>query len=258
MKNNIEYYPHFSNSHDHWKFELLRAKYDWQGEGVFWALNNLIARSENTILDINNKAKRASIAGKFKMDLTQFEEYLNYLATDCELIIYREGLITTDIVTNVMEGVTEKRKKERERINNWRKQQQSNKDVTSNKEVVRDIKESKVNKSKGKERKVKESIAHLFSDSPFYDFVLFEKKFTGTDYEFCDLKIYHEKIKNWSAGKGAKKIDWIATARTFMLGDKQEGKLQLKHGVTNGNNQTGKPTIEEVLNRLNDYRTTSK
>jgi hypothetical protein len=148
MKNNIDFYPHFTNSHEHWKFELLRAKYDWQGEGIFWALNNMIGSSENTILCLKNKSKKASIAGKFKMSLDEFEEYLQYLATDCELIIYRNGDVTTDIVSNVLENVTEKRRKERERMESWRKQKQSNADVTRDNADVTSIKESKVKESK--------------------------------------------------------------------------------------------------------------
>lgn len=80
---------------------------------------------------------------------------------------------------------------------------------------------------------------HLFEDSTFSDFVLFEKEFAGTDYEFCDLRIYYEKVKNWSKAGGNKKKDWIATTRNFMLKDKQDGKLILKPGThVNGDNQT--------------------
>lgn len=74
----------------------------------------------------------------------------------------------------------------------------------------------------------KKQTDHLFKDSEFINVELFEDQFAGTDYEYCDLKIYHEKVKNWSASKGVKRIDWIATARNFMLGDKEKNKLILK------------------------------
>jgi hypothetical protein len=104
-------------------------------------------------------------------------------------------------------------------------------------------KEEDKDKEKEKEegvklKKKKETKDHLFEDSPFMDFVLFEKEFEGTDYEFCDLRIYHEKVKNWSASKGAKKKDWIATTRNFIISDKESGKLILKQGShVNGTNQ---------------------
>ncbi len=85
-------------------------------------------------------------------------------------------------------------------------------------------------------KKKKETKDHLFEDSPFIDFVLFEKEFEGTDYGFCDLRIYYEKLKNWSQSGGNKKKDWIATARNFMLSDKEKGKLILKDAYVEGNN----------------------
>lgn len=88
-------------------------------------------------------------------------------------------------------------------------------------------KDENINKNKiKKEQKDKN---HLFSESEFYDYEKFELQFSGTDYEFCDLKFYYEKVKNWSASGANKKIDWIATARNFMLGDKEKGKLTLKN-----------------------------
>jgi uncharacterized protein YdaU (DUF1376 family) len=89
------------------------------------------------------------------------------------------------------------------------------------------------NKDENKDNNIKKKSGknHLFSESQFVDFEKFEAEFKGTDYEYCDLKIYYENVKSWSAGKGMKRIDWIATARTFMLGDKKQGKLILKNGT---------------------------
>ena len=66
----------------------------------------------------------------------------------------------------------------------------------------------------------------LFEESPYFDKDLFKEQFKGTDYEVADLDYYYEAIKNWSASGGNKKIDWIATARNFMLGDMQKGKFK--------------------------------
>jgi hypothetical protein len=183
MKNNINFYPHYTNSHEHWKFELLRAKFDWQGEGIFWALNNMIGQSENTVLDLNNKAKRASIAGKFKMDLDQFENYLQYLSVDCELIIYRDGLVTTDIVSNVMSSVAEKRHRERQRIDSWRKQKESNASVTRNNDNVLAIKESKEKKVKKDIREECQQFISIYGNSMIENFLNYwqEKNSKGVE-----------------------------------------------------------------------------
>ena len=85
-----------------------------------------------------------------------------------------------------------------------------------------------------KKQKLKSAITaprdHLFTESEFFDFEKFEAEYKGTEYENCDLKYYHGRVANWSAGKGQKRKDWIATARNFMLGDAGENKLKLKNG----------------------------
>lgn len=115
--------------------------------------------------------------------------------------------------------------------------------IDSEEKTQRKGKESIVKERKGKERKAD----HLFIDSEFYDFELFEKQFENTEYQYCDLKIYYEKVKNWSASRGAKRIDWIATARNFMLSDKQENKLIKKNGTTTNNSSLAR-AISNVHN----------
>ena len=88
------------------------------------------------------------------------------------------------------------------------------------------------NKNESKNKSVSKTQPHLFSESEFCDFGKFESAFIGTDYEVADLRLYFELVKNWSESKGAKKLDWIATARNFMLSDLKENKLKYKNGTT--------------------------
>lgn len=96
------------------------------------------------------------------------------------------------------------------------------------------------------------TIRHLFIESYFYNFDNFEREFIGTDYEVADAKFYYESIRNWSA-EGNKKIDWIATARNFMLRDVKDNKLKLKNGNTKNNDTHDK--YQAQLERItNDFR----
>ena len=90
--------------------------------------------------------------------------------------------------------------------------------------------------------------SHLFSESPFFEFQKFESAFTGTDYEVADLRIYYESVKNWSESEGAKKLDWVATARNFMLRDLKENKLIYKNGQKQQQNDV-KAQRDEALQR---------
>ena len=67
----------------------------------------------------------------------------------------------------------------------------------------------------------------LFADSRFREFEDFAAQFQGDDYRQVDIRYYYEVCKNWSAGKGKKRKDWIATARQIMMRDNKEGKLAL-------------------------------
>jgi hypothetical protein len=84
--------------------------------------------------------------------------------------------------------------------------------------------------AEGRKKKVapkkKEASADLlFLESPYADKALFRQAFAGTDYESANLDYYYEVISNWSQSKAARKKDWIATAKNWMLNDYREGKL---------------------------------
>ena len=109
MKENIEYYRHFSGADQHPKFEMLRAKYGWAGDGKFWALNNRIALASNCVLDLSKKYVKASIANALDFTLAEFDEFVIYLLEECDLIIQVEFGITTNEVQENFVKVSEKR-----------------------------------------------------------------------------------------------------------------------------------------------------
>ncbi len=86
----------------------------------------------------------------------------------------------------------------------------------------------------------------LFAESPYADKTLFRHAFTGTEYETANLDYYHEVISNWSRSKAARKKDWIAMAKNWMLNDFREGKLLTTESAT-GYGKTG-----------SDYRKTER
>ena len=96
----------------------------------------------------------------------------------------------------------------------------------------------------------KKNIPHLFINSEFIDLDKFKNQFIGTKYDVCDLEYYYEAVKNWSDSAGAKKIDWIATAKNFMLKDSQENKLKLKDGTKQQNADTPEAQARRVVERI--------
>lgn len=150
MKNNLEYYQHFVDAHLHPKFKMLRVKYGWEGEGKFWALNSIIGKSDECKLDISRKFIVADILELFGFAQKEFEEFINYLVNECELIDRDSNIITTEIVQENFQTTMNKRLKSRttyeERIGKTKSVTENINSVTEN--IQSKVKETKLNKSK--------------------------------------------------------------------------------------------------------------
>lgn len=68
---------------------------------------------------------------------------------------------------------------------------------------------------------------HLFKNSEFFDIEKFRAKFSTEISAGVDVDHYYHSVLNWSEAGGKKKINWISTAKNFMLGDKKSGKLMM-------------------------------
>lgn len=102
------------------------------------------------------------------------------------------------------------------------------------------------------------NVEKLFRDSDVFDIEIFKKKFENTDYAAFNLGYYHEAVLNWSDGQGKQRKDWLAVARTFMLGDLKKGKAAMQNidllkkntyeqGVNKNNNNGRYSDLEEEL-----------
>ena len=74
-------------------------------------------------------------------------------------------------------------------------------------------------------RRTAEPAACLFENSRFADYNAFAAEFTAPEFSDVDLFYYYHAVKDWSAQKGKKMKDWIATARNFMRRDMENKKL---------------------------------
>ena len=70
----------------------------------------------------------------------------------------------------------------------------------------------------------------LFENSKFADYEAFAAEFKAPEFEAVDLVYYYHAVADWSAQKGKKMRDWIATARNFIRGDMERGKLHRTDG----------------------------
>lgn len=83
-------------------------------------------------------------------------------------------------------------------------------------------------------RRTAEPAACLFENSRFADFNAFAAEFKAPEFSDVDIVYYYHAVADWSAQKGKKMKDWIATARNFIRGDMEKGKLHRKSGTGPG------------------------
>lgn len=79
-------------------------------------------------------------------------------------------------------------------------------------------------------RRTAEPAACLFENSRFAEYNAFAAEFTAPEFADVDMVYYYHAVADWSAQKGKKMKDWIATARNFIRGDMEKGKLHRKGG----------------------------
>ena len=83
-------------------------------------------------------------------------------------------------------------------------------------------------------RRTAEPAVCLFENSRFAEYNAFAAEFTAPEFADVDIVYYYHAVADWSAQKGKKMKDWIATARNFIRGDKEKDKLHRKSGTGPG------------------------
>jgi hypothetical protein len=79
---------------------------------------------------------------------------------------------------------------------------------------------------KGERPEQKKRGSHEFKNSPISTIETFRAAFQETKYQVADLDYYFEAVSSWAESKGARRMDWIAQARNFMIRDLKENKLK--------------------------------
>jgi hypothetical protein len=122
MKNNLDYFAHYTDSYFDGKFLILRAYYGggekaWAMEARFWALNCIIAKSENCRLDLTSKRKRAEVVQALGLSLQELDEFLTVLTDEAELVDNSDGVYTTAQTQEDLERAMAIRNGQKERRN---------------------------------------------------------------------------------------------------------------------------------------------
>jgi len=101
-------------------------------------------------------------------------------------------------------------------------------------------KNDNVNEKDNTSLKKKQTLKHLFSDSPYIDKHKFKEVLS--DWNTDKLKYYYEALITWS-NEGNKKVDWIATAKQWASRDEREGKVKFTDTQKLPDWRSGKVTL---------------
>jgi len=139
--NLMKYYLHDTNARNDEKVTLLFIKYSYEGIGLFYAILEVLAAQEKPVKELVLMAQ-LNIGKKLIKHL--------YYMYEIELLSKQNDEVFNENILNFSEKYQIKKQKTREKVAEWRKNQQDNKDVTSYKDIRNDVKvkESKVKEDK--------------------------------------------------------------------------------------------------------------
>ena len=124
-----------------------------------------------------------------------------------------------------------KRKKycDSRRVNRTKKNNPPGEDVLQTTELHEGSIENDIEKKEVKGQK-KQTAEILFTESDTYPLEKFTEAFSGeqSKYKMFNHEYYYEAVLSWAESNRVKKINWIATARGFMLRDSRDKKAVLK------------------------------
>ncbi len=238
MKNDLPYFSHDNDAHNHPKMRALRARFGWTGYGQFWALNEIVAAAPECKLDLGRKVVRASVACELGLTPDGFEDFLTFLADpdECGLINYAGGIVTTDRTQEDYQRVAPLRQKARDR---WVKKAASHEVFKTSREVSQTSSEvltDKIRLDKIREEKNKIESVHPVADEPAAPRPHSPKRFTKPTLE--EIRAYCAERKNtvspekfldyyeangWKVGRNPMK-DWRAAVRTWEKNEMQGGR----------------------------------
>ncbi|MFA6058931.1 MAG: Lin1244/Lin1753 domain-containing protein [Taibaiella sp.] len=159
MKYNIDYYPHKTGAHGHWKFKQLRRKFGWAGEGRFWALNNMVANADGCLLNIADQPIKEEAAADLDMNTEELDDFIKFLVENVRLLFLTDGYIGSQTTQETLEGLSGKRNYQREwkrsksNIDSSKSIDEKPKSIIENGKTNIDFEQSKVNKKKVNKKK---------------------------------------------------------------------------------------------------------
>jgi hypothetical protein len=204
----MKYFLHDTSAFQDEKISKLFIEFGYEGIGLFFTLLEKIALQEKPI----NKdvLKKQLFVGK------RLEKCLNFME-QIELISTKNGETFNENLLNYSKKYQIKKEKTREKVSEWRKNQNDTKNVTGYKEVTLPLR----NHRKVKESKVKESKCIIYPTPEEINSYCTEK-----GYKVDAKKIFDYYSQNeWKDSRGKKVLNW--QSKILAVWCKDENKISV-------------------------------
>ena len=112
MKTRLEWFRHPTDASSREAMAKLRKEYGWEGAGKYWALLEIIARSDFCTLDISDAYKQEGAARGLDLGTVEFDKFLGYL--EAAGLVKRKGTkVQAPEITDQLPRIM----RQRERVN---------------------------------------------------------------------------------------------------------------------------------------------
>jgi len=194
VKNNCDYFPHFTTMRNHKKVKALRAKFGQVLGYAFWNMILEYLTEQDGIELENSDLEIEMFAGELGVSATEIRDMVDYCIKIELLFLTDDNFIYSESLNELLQPVFEKRKRAKE-LSKTRKRHNNgsycNNDTTTRGVSVTEMPQIKVNKSKvnkSKEEIIKET---CFSFNEFWD--IYPKKVDKKEAEKKYAKLSEEK-----------------------------------------------------------------
>lgn len=197
MKNNCDYFPHFTSMRNHKKVKALRAKFGQVLGYAFWSMILEYLTEQDGIEFENSDLELEMFAGELGVSATEIRDIIDYCIKIELLFLNSDNFIYSDSLNELLQPVFDKRKKAKEASK--ARQRHKNGSFCGNNTQSPLVSATEIPQSKVKKSKVKKSKENNKEEEiPIDEIPIYEKQFNYLEYHtYYDLVEHAKKEESW-------------------------------------------------------------
>ena len=116
MKTHLEWYKTPCGSHNKSEVRVIRSQFGLEGVAQWHILKNTIAGSDNCQINLNVQSNIMSLQADLEMNALELQNFINFLHEVCNIIDYKDNIISSKEISFWLKKVIEKRQRDSENV----------------------------------------------------------------------------------------------------------------------------------------------